>query len=69
MQYRLKARFKRLFDILSEVFRSMVGVPNYETYRIHHVTHHPDQPLMNYTEFFRNSQARRHEGSKGGRCF
>lgn len=47
----------------------MVGVPNYETYRIHHVTHHPDQPLMNYTEFFRNSQARRHEGSKGGRCF
>ena len=43
--------------------RSVIGIPDYDTY----VRHHPDRPPMNYQEFFAERQAARYRGT-GGRC-
>lgn len=47
--------------------RSMIGVPDYDTYVAHMRRHHPDRPVMTYAEFFNDRlQARYRAG--GGRC-
>lgn len=46
--------------------RLMIGVPDYDNYVAHRQANHPDLPVMNPTEFFRNSQDRRYGvGTKG----
>lgn len=45
--------------------RLMVGVPDYETYLAHRLAHHPSEPVMSYTEFFRERQRARY--SRGGK--
>ena len=45
--------------------RLMVGIPDYETYVAHRKAHHPDEPIMNYTEFFRERQNARYACEKG----
>ncbi|WAS89505.1 YbdD/YjiX family protein [Corallococcus sp. NCRR] len=47
--------------------RSMIGVPDYDTYVAHMRRHHPDRAVMTYAEFFNDRlQARYRAG--GGRC-
>ena len=49
--------------------RLMVGVPDYETYLAHRQAHHPSEPVMSYTEFFRErQQARYGRGGKPTGC-
>lgn len=46
----------------------MIGIPDYERYVRHAKTHHPDQPVMTYEEFFRNRQECRYGDGRMGRC-
>jgi len=50
--------------------RLMVGVPDYDTYVAHRRAHHPGEPVMSYTEFFRERQTARYGGkrSRFSRC-
>jgi uncharacterized short protein YbdD (DUF466 family) len=47
--------------------RSVIGVPDYDTYVRHCREQHPDRSPMNYQEFFAERQAARYRGT-GGRC-
>lgn len=47
--------------------RSIIGVPDYETYLHHCRDHHPERIPMTYAEFFTERQAARYRGT-GGRC-
>lgn len=59
----------RLVETLRTTARMMVGLPSYDAYCSHMAQHHPDQPPMNRTEFFRNRQEARYGGKGGsGRC-
>jgi uncharacterized short protein YbdD (DUF466 family) len=51
-----------------EAVRTIIGVPPYRAYREHMAQHHPDQPVMSETEFFRDRQEARYGGKNGGRC-
>lgn len=53
---------------LRETARLMVGQPSYDAYRAHMAAHHPDQPVLDRTAFFRNREAARYAGKGGGRC-
>lgn len=46
----------------------MVGMPDYDSYLRHMAEHHPDQPVMDRTTFFRDRQEARYGGRNGGRC-
>ncbi len=62
---------KRLFSMLVDTARLMVGVPNYEAYLAHMAKAHPGDAVMSYPDFFRNRQDARYGGgaSKGiSRC-
>jgi len=48
--------------------RMMVGVPDYDSYALHMRTHHPGQPVMTRTQFFRDRQEARYGGKNGGKC-
>ncbi|WP_093014321.1 YbdD/YjiX family protein [Sphingobium sp. YR768] len=48
--------------------RLMVGLPDYDAYLRHMAAHHPDRPVMDRTQFFRNRQEARYGGKNGGRC-
>jgi uncharacterized short protein YbdD (DUF466 family) len=60
----------RVGKYLGQTARLMVGVPNYDTYVQHMRLTHPDKPIMNYEEFFRERQEARYGGADGrpGRC-
>ena len=45
--------------------RLMVGVPDYNAYVAHRKACHPDEPVMSYTEFFRERQQARYATSNG----
>ncbi|MGH8108164.1 MAG: YbdD/YjiX family protein [Arenimonas sp.] len=47
--------------------RSVIGVPDYETYLRHCREHHPERIPMSYSEFFTERQTARYKGT-GGRC-
>ena len=55
---------------LGQAARMLIGIPDYDTYVQHMKDNHPDKPIMNYKEFFRDRQDARYGGSgKGGfRC-
>lgn len=55
-------------DILRRTARSMVGMPDYEAYLRHMTAHHPDRPVMDRIQFFRDRQQARYGGKGGGRC-
>jgi len=46
----------------------MVGMPDYDAYLRHCEAHHPGQPVMDRTAFFRDRQEARYGGKNGGRC-
>ncbi|MGF7147594.1 uncharacterized short protein YbdD (DUF466 family) [Sphingomonas zeicaulis] len=54
--------------LIGETARLMVGMPSYEAYCRHMAEHHPDQPVMTRTAFFRDRQQARYGGRGGGRC-
>lgn len=45
--------------------RLMIGVPDYDTYVAHRRANHPDEPIMSYTEFFRERQDARYTITRG----
>lgn len=47
--------------------RSMIGIPDYDTYVAHRKVTHPDLPIMTYEEFFRERQDARYGFGKDGR--
>ena len=49
----------------TQTARLMIGVPDYETYVAHRKANHPNQPIMNYVEFFRERQQARYAVGKG----
>ncbi len=53
---------------LRQTARLMVGLPDYDAYLRHMAAHHPDQPAMDRTAFFRDRQEARYGGKNGGRC-
>lgn len=57
-----------LFDTLRQTARLMVGMPDYDAYLRHREAHHPGQPVMDRTAFFRDRQEARYGGKNGGRC-
>lgn len=57
-----------LFDTLRRTARLMVGMPDYDAYLRHRAEHHPGQPVMDRTQFFRDRQEARYGGRNGGRC-
>ena len=63
------SRFAAFLRCACDGARLMVGMPNYETYVAHVSRTHPGQPVMNYTEFFRERQNARYGGRGSGfRC-
>lgn len=58
----------RLLATLRRAARSMVGMPDYDSYLRHMAAHHPGRPVMDRTAFFRDRQEARYGGKNGGRC-
>ena len=52
-------------EMVVKTARLMVGVPDYENYVAHRRVNHPNQPIMTYTEFFRERQEARYAVGKG----
>ena len=61
----LSADLRQAGRYLGQTFRLMVGVPDYQTYVAHRRSLHPDKPVMNYEEFFRERQDARYAIGKG----
>jgi uncharacterized short protein YbdD (DUF466 family) len=58
-------RARLVCEAVVQTARLMVGVPDYPTYVTHRQNLHPDKPMMNYQEFFRERQAARYAIGKG----
>lgn len=58
---------RRLWRLARQSARSLIGVPDYDTYLRHCREQHPGRPAMNYEQFFADRQAARYRGA-GGRC-
>lgn len=59
--------FRKLQNALKSVSgsaRLMVGVPDYNNYVVQMGINHPDQPVMTYSEFFRERQEARYGNGK-----
>ncbi|HTV95514.1 MAG TPA: YbdD/YjiX family protein [Steroidobacteraceae bacterium] len=54
-----------IWRVAVQTARLMVGVPDYDTYVAHRKTHHPQEPIMSYVEFFRERQSARYSCEKG----
>jgi len=50
------------------IFWLMVGLPDYDTYVAHMRATHPELPVMNEVEFFRNRQEARYGSGRSGGC-
>ena len=63
-------RIALLWGRAVQTARLMVGIPDYDTYVAHRRTQHPGEPVMSYTEFFRERQQARYGGAGGriSRC-
>jgi uncharacterized short protein YbdD (DUF466 family) len=55
----------KLFELIKQTARLMVGVPDYETYVRHRQTRHPGEPVMTYEEFYRNRVQARYAVGRG----
>jgi uncharacterized short protein YbdD (DUF466 family) len=53
-------RVRFVCEMVVQTARLMVGVPDYQTYVAHRTSLHPDKPMMNYEEFFRERQTARY---------
>ena len=62
---RLWRRLKHMGIRLRQVGYLMVGMPDYDNYVEHMRRCHPEQPVMSYSEFFRDRQQARYGGGKG----
>jgi uncharacterized short protein YbdD (DUF466 family) len=51
---------KLLWRRAVQTARLMIGVPDYDTYVAHRKARHPGEPVMSYTEFFRDRQNARY---------
>lgn len=58
-------RIRRWWRRAVETARLMVGVPDYDAYVAHRQARHPGEPVMSYTEFFRERQQARYACEKG----
>jgi uncharacterized short protein YbdD (DUF466 family) len=58
-------RVRFVCEMVVQTARLMVGVPDYQTYVAHRQSQHPDEPVMNYEEFFRERQDSRYAIGKG----
>ena len=58
-------RVRFVCEMVVQTARLMVGVPDYQTYVAHRRSLHPDKPMMNYEEFFRERQTARYAIGKG----
>jgi len=58
-------RVRFVCEMVAQTARLMVGVPDYQTYVAHRQRVHPDQPVMNYEQFFRERQAARYAIGRG----
>jgi uncharacterized short protein YbdD (DUF466 family) len=56
---------KMLWGWAVQTARLMVGVPDYDNYVAHRKAHHPAEPIMSYTDFFRERQNARYGCAKG----
>lgn len=65
----MKTFFIEFYRKTSQMFKLMVGLPDYDAYQLHHQKSHPEQPLMTYEQFYRERQEARF-GAKGkmNRC-
>ena len=60
----------KIFELIKQTARLMVGVPDDETDVRHRQTCHPGEPVMTYEEFYRNRVQARYGGrgrSRGAR--
>ena len=57
----------RLWLRARQTARSIIGIPDYDTYLRHCREHHPERAPMTYQEFFTERQNARYRGT-GGRC-
>jgi uncharacterized short protein YbdD (DUF466 family) len=48
--------------------RSMIGVPDYDTYVAHLRNVHPDWPVPSYEQFFRERMQARYANGRGRCC-
>lgn len=61
--------YRQVAKFVKQTLRLMVGITDYDRYVAHMQLHHPDQPIMTHTEFFRNRQNARYGGKSGtSRC-
>jgi uncharacterized short protein YbdD (DUF466 family) len=58
-------KLKSLWGRAVQTARLMVGVPDYDTYVAHRKAQHPGEPIMSYTEFFRERQNARYSFGSG----
>ena len=58
----------RFGKYLGQAARLMVGLPDYETYVAHMRATHPELPVMNETDFFRNRREARYGAGRSGGC-
>lgn len=58
----------RLFEKMRQTALMMVGMPDYDSYVGHRRAHHPGEPVMTPTQFFRERQEARYGGKNGGKC-
>ena len=59
---------KSWMKLVKQALALMIGVPDYPAYVKHHQTHHPDEHMMSYEEFFIERQRSRYSSKKPGRC-
>jgi len=53
---------KNAREWMARAARSMIGIPDYETYVAQRKATHPGEPVMTYEEFFRQRQEARYCG-------
>lgn len=70
MRNPFKTSAAKLAHGITRTARLMVGIPDYGAYVAHRRQAHPGEPIMSYSDFFRDRQASRYgtEGGKIGRC-
>jgi uncharacterized short protein YbdD (DUF466 family) len=63
------ARFRHWCSLALRGGRQMCGIPDYQSYLLHHQRHHPDLPPLSYEAFFRQRIDARYGGRNGNtRC-
>jgi uncharacterized short protein YbdD (DUF466 family) len=60
--------WRAIFRFVRDAAHSMVGIPSYDAYVAHMRAVHPDQPVMDYSAFFKDRQNARFGAKGGGRC-